>query len=731
MNLLRFFLLLFFGLFAVTVSAQTSTSDNLNATVLLETGEYTAQRQGQFLVVSLKKPHRVLSTSSVNGGESTTIQYLVNHQSMEAVADNKRFKQQLALSRLRYHEKIAKQLSLPAKQMVLMGTAANIQQTALVQQQFKDLTVTAFVTAGVKGNAQRAGDPTRWYQTPQGNKRQADPKIGSNLDFDKRTQDPISSPSKDQKLNFQIVDRQILDNQGTINIVLLVNKSLSAGAQVKVAMLVTEAKSAALAELSIASQQSSHLATGTGTDQLIVASTIQLNATPLESASGHLKLGEMVGTVVRDAVLKALRWQNKLEPSKISNVIHALQRFGLDKTTLLAGMRPYLLDSDFQLASKNVNALTNDLRLTASAYAFATLLDKHQYGVLSPTAMPEILRDQAAQVAVAISANPAKWGDFWGALSLDVSAFTVNNKQNFKSEIKLFSHAVALGWKNKWEDKTTQLKVTELKGTQLSVVMLHMKPTLATNIDDIDANMKQIESAMRQAKKQGARWVMTPELSLTGYKFQSKIGTDWIKQGVDRWTKHLQKVADELDVVLFLSHLEKSAETKQTYNTLFVINRQGEIIARHHKMNTIPVSEAWSSKGTKNTLVTVDGVKVGLLICADAWPKTHTQYLKDKGADLIVSSANWAPGEYGPGQTWEQRSSESGLPIFVNNRMGKEDSLDMRKAASVVVVPVADKGKRVLEYRHADKSSHTTRDNMVLIHFTFDLKSNMLERINH
>jgi len=697
------------SLLIINVSAEEAPAPNFShPTSLLDTDELKVQRQGQFLVVDLKKPHRVLSTSSINGGESTAIQYLVNHQSMEALGDNKHFKQQISLSRLDYHNKIAKQLSLPPKQMVLMGTAANIQQTSSAKQQFKDLTVTAFVTAGVTANAQRSGDPTRWYQTPKGNKRQDE---------------------HAKKANQSSTNDQVSDNQGTINIVLLINKELSSGAQTKALILATEAKSAALAELGVASRTSTHLATGTGTDQLIIASTIQPDTTPLKSASGHLKLGEMVGVVVREAVLKALRWQNKLEPSKSSNVIHAMQRFGLDEETLLAGMKPHLADSDFELARKNIKALVNDLRLTAAAYAYASLLDKQQYGVLSVTAMPEILRDQATQAAVAISAKPIKWADFWQALSIDSianSALTVDSKKHdFLHEINLFSQAVALGWKSKWEEKSTQL----------SVVMLHMKPKLAENVDDIDTNMKLIESAMRQAKKQGARWVMTPELSLTGYKFQSKIGTNWIEEGVDRWTQHLQKVANELDMVLFLSHLEKSPESKETYNTLFVIDRQGDIIARHHKINTIPVSEAWSDKGTSNTLVTVDGVKIGLLICADAWPKTHTQYLKEQGAELIVSSANWAPGKYGPGQTWEKRSGESGIPIFVNNRMGKEDSLDMRKAASVVVVPTENmQAQRVLEYRHTEKplAAEQTMDNkMVLIHFMFDLKSEKLTRVKN
>jgi len=90
----------------------------------------------------------------------------------------------------------------------------------------------------------------------------------------------------------------------------------------------------------------------------------------------------------------------------------------------------------------------------------------------------------------------------------------------------------------------------------------------------------------------------------------------------------------------------------------------------------------------------VGGIKVGLLICADAWPTEHAQRLIDHGAELILSSASWAPGEYGPGDTWEKRSSQTGLPIFVNNRTGIEREFDLRASQSVISIA----GKRIFSH---------------------------------
>ena len=59
--------------------------------------------------------------------------------------------------------------------------------------------------------------------------------------------------------------------------------------------------------------------------------------------------------------------------------------------------------------------------------------------------------------------------------------------------------------------------------------------------------------------------------------------------------------------------------------------------------------------------------------------------LKNQGADILVSPSSWGPGGCGPDGEWEKRSEETGLPVLVCNRTGKEsDDLDMLEADSVV-----------------------------------------------
>jgi adenosylcobinamide amidohydrolase len=43
----------------------------------------TARRSGRFIVVDLTIPHRTISTSARNGGQTEHVRHLINHQSCE------------------------------------------------------------------------------------------------------------------------------------------------------------------------------------------------------------------------------------------------------------------------------------------------------------------------------------------------------------------------------------------------------------------------------------------------------------------------------------------------------------------------------------------------------------------------------------------------------------------------------------------------------------------------
>ena len=66
-----------------------------------------------------------------------------------------------------------------------------------------------------------------------------------------------------------------------------------------------------------------------------------------------MKLGELIGGAVRDAILEALRWQNGLEPSYTRSIFAALGRFGLREEKFFDQIAPLLTESDLELLGRN------------------------------------------------------------------------------------------------------------------------------------------------------------------------------------------------------------------------------------------------------------------------------------------------------------------------------------------------------------------------------------------
>ncbi|MBL4674186.1 MAG: adenosylcobinamide amidohydrolase [Arenicella sp.] len=395
---------------------------NALSTVLHANSHFIAQRQGRYFFVDLKQAHRVFSTSSVNGGQADDVTTLVNFQSMEATGHDDRFTEILSLSDVAYHQQVASQLQRAPETMTLMGTAANINHTVHVQQQFRDITVDAFVTAGVKGNALRAGDTANWYQGKTGNER-------INADLTIRSTD---NPEAENHHN----------HHGTINIMVFVNRALSAGAQAKAIAILTEAKSAALTELAISSTRSQHLATGTGTDQYSIATPLDATLPALSSASGHLKLGELLGTAVREAVLQALHLQNGLAASATRNIHHALTRFGFKQDVFMSQLASALSAKSLQLLQKNKQSLLTEPKLVAAAYAYAAVLDRLEYGSLSQHIAIDILLDQAVNASLAVSGHSAQWPHFRRQLQ--------QYRKKGIEPVAFFTQAIAIGWEDKW-----------------------------------------------------------------------------------------------------------------------------------------------------------------------------------------------------------------------------------------------------------------------------------------
>jgi adenosylcobinamide amidohydrolase len=162
-------------------------------------------------------------------------------------------------------------------------TARDLTTFDCVTRQAGELTARAVATVGL-GNALSAGDPPA-----------APPPAPSTP----------STPSTPSMPSMPSMPSIIV---GTINILLQVTAPLSDGALIELLALAAEARTAAVLEGRVPSRQSGEVATGTGTDCIVVAAPDDGRAGE-RYAGKHTALGALAGNVVREAVSRGVhRW---------------------------------------------------------------------------------------------------------------------------------------------------------------------------------------------------------------------------------------------------------------------------------------------------------------------------------------------------------------------------------------------------------------------------------------
>jgi len=381
-------------------------------------------REDKIVYVKFLFPHRVISTDRISGGLSDELEYLYNHQSCEPSGHY--HGHELAISNpAEYKRLICEQHGLPPEKCASLGTAANMNNVAISHQNFRELEVVAVCTGGVETNAGRVGDTASYYE-----------KDGK---FEHIGAMPESLHSREYATTESLHSK----GHGTINTMVFISQELTPGAMVRAVMTATEAKTAVLQELAVNSRYSDGLATGTGTDQIGIASKLG-GGTPLTIAGKHTKLGELIGKTVHDAIKQALALQNKLTPQKQCSALVHIERFGADKDSFCTGVGKHLQEAEADLFNRNFLSINHDPPTVAAVAALVHLRDKFVWGILPESCIPEILSSYGAQIAAAVSGKYGRIPYYREKLSEERKSTDNETFLNF------IYKSFALGFSEKW-----------------------------------------------------------------------------------------------------------------------------------------------------------------------------------------------------------------------------------------------------------------------------------------
>ena len=222
------------------------------------------------------------------------------------------------------------------------------------------------------------------------------------------------------------------------------NKELTHGAMVRSLVTASEAKAAALQELAVNSRYSCGLATGTGTDQVGIASRLT-GEVPLTSAGKHTKLGELIGLTVKKSVKKTLALQDSLTPQSQRSAKIYLERFGIDEKSMKEKICGFLNEEKSKLLEQNFVTINRDSVTVAATAALVHLRDKIEWGILPENCLPEIFSSCGAQLSASISGKFERVGYYRECLSREHMGIDNHTFTNFVCK------SFALGFNEKWE----------------------------------------------------------------------------------------------------------------------------------------------------------------------------------------------------------------------------------------------------------------------------------------
>jgi NAD+ synthase/NAD+ synthase (glutamine-hydrolysing) len=224
-----------------------------------------------------------------------------------------------------------------------------------------------------------------------------------------------------------------------------------------------------------------------------------------------------------------------------------------------------------------------------------------------------------------------------------------------------------------------------------------MKIALAqinTTVGDLAGNVDRMVRFSRQAAERGAEMVVFPELSVTGYPPRDLVEKPSF---VERSEQHLELLASEtaklpLAVVSGYVGRSHSAQGKPATNSAAIL-RGGRVLFRQTKM-LLPTYDVFDEAryflpAEGEHIFSLDGRKVALTICEDAWNdkqfwerplyrRDPVQELAAAGGEFLVS-INASPYHMGKRalrrEIFEATARKHRLPVIYVNQVGGNDQL--------------------------------------------------------
>jgi N-carbamoylputrescine amidase len=249
---------------------------------------------------------------------------------------------------------------------------------------------------------------------------------------------------------------------------------------------------------------------------------------------------------------------------------------------------------------------------------------------------------------------------------------------------------------------------------------------------DIQSNLKNAESLVREAHRRGAQIILIQELFGSPYFCKDQdAGFFALAEPVhdSRVIHHMQNLARELEVVLPVSFFERA--NRACFNSLVVLDADGSMVS-HYRKSHIPDGPGYQEKfyfSPGDTGFQVSKTRyatIGAAICWDQWFPETARVLVLKGAEILfypTAIGSEPVSHHDSREQWQRvmqgHSAANMVPVVASNRIGHEAgescSLDFYGSSFIT-----DHFGAIVEKAPADRQAVLTA--------TFDLSSIDVQR---
>ena len=204
------------------------------------------------------------------------------------------------------------------------------------------------------------------------------------------------------------------------------------------------------------------------------------------------------------------------------------------------------------------------------------------------------------------------------------------------------------------------IKETSTTKTKLKVLCCQ----LDAKFKDPDYNIKRCQtSLLKYTKRDKIDVILLPELALVGYQFKNKSDIDPFCEecGKGKYFKFASQMSKILESYIMVGYPEifiDSNNQKFYYNSLYVVDRKGNLLLNYRKHHLYETDQSWATEGEDfKTIVLLnsEGVsfKAAIAICMDINPyefKDPNKYeladfCKKEKIDAIFFSSAWLDNE--------------------------------------------------------------------------------------